>query len=189
MFAPLASAPHAQPGKTTLLVRRSLALVAGAALLGVAAQLPASAAPGDTAPGTTTANVAVGSTITLTGLTPSFTLTGVSSSTVEQDDQVSYRVTTANAGGYTVTVQAASAELTPAASGNPDAIPIANLKVRAEDNGAFVSLSNTSAVTLRNKATRSAAAGDAYADDYEVIIPFVASDTYSTALNYVATAS
>jgi hypothetical protein len=145
------------------------------------------AAP-ETSTRSTVANVEVTSSITLGGLTPSFTLTGLSTSTVDGPNAVSYNVTTNNAAGYTVTVQAATDQLAPASTTNPDRIPIGNLKVRAARSGGYTAISNADAFTLRTKATRSAESGDSYSDDYQVLIPFVASDTYSATLNYVATA-
>lgn len=170
-------------------VRRGFALVATAGLLVVGSQLPAAAAPNDTSADTTTANVGVSSSITLSGLTPAFTLTGLPGATVAETDAVAYNVNTNNVGGYAVNVQAAAAALTPAGTSS-DTIPIDDLSVRdGSGTGAYTALSNTSAVTLHTKDTRSVQAGDDYTDDYSVAIPFVASDTYSVTLDYVATAS
>jgi hypothetical protein len=168
--------------------RTGLAVLAGALLVS-AAGAPAWAAPGDTSEDTVVANVGVSSSITLDGLTPSFTLNGLPGDTVIGENAVSYTVNTNSAAGYTVTVQAAADELGAAEDTNDDVIPIENLQVRAADTGAFTSLSNTGAVTLRDQDSRSDADGDEYADDYQVAIPFVADDTYSVTLNYVATAS
>ena len=171
-------------------VRRTLALTAASGLLVVAAQLPASAAPGDVSTDTVDANVGVTSAISLTGLTSSFSLNGLPGATVEGLDAVGYTVTTNNVGGYTVTVQADSPTLDPTVNqGNDDTIPIENLQVRAGDTGAYTALSDTNALTLRDQDTRSAAGGDDYADDYQVDIPFVADDVYRATLTYVATAS
>lgn len=167
-------------------IRRGLALAATAGLLVAASQLPAAAAPGQTSEDTTVANVEVGSTISLSGLTPSFTLTGLAGDLITGLDAVSYTVTTNNVAGYSVTVQAESPTLDPAGA-STDTIPIENLRVRADDSGAYTALSDTAAVTLRTQATRSAQGGDDYSDDYQVQIPFVASDTYSATLDYVAT--
>lgn len=178
------------PARTSSLVlRRGLALAATGGLLAVASQLPAAAAPGDTSADTTVANVAVSSAITLEGLTPSFTLTGLPGATVAESDAVGYTVLTNNVGGYTVSVQADKDVLLPAGS-STDYIPVTDLGVRpGGSGGAFTALSDTNAVTLQNKGTRSGAAGDDYTDDYRIDIPFVADDTYSVTLNYVATAS
>ena len=171
----------------TTTVHRALAVAGIAGLLFAAAQLPAAAAPGDTSTDSTVANVEVTSSITLGGLTPDFTLTGLPGSTVTGNAAVSYTVTTNNVGGYTVGVQAATATLDPVGT-SPDTIPIGDLQVK-DASGTYTPLSDTSAVVLRNKASRSLEAGDPYSDDYKVTIPFVASDTYATTLNYVATAS
>jgi hypothetical protein len=168
-------------------VGRGLAVAAVAGLLAAAAQLPASAAPGDRSAGTTTANVGVSSSITLRGLTPSFSLNGSPNSTVSQDAAVSYNVLTNNVGGYNVNVTANNDALLPN-GGSTDDIPIENLQVRPTGGDTFTSLSDTGAVTLHDKVTRSAQSGDDYSDDYRVNIPFVADDVYSVTLNYVATA-
>lgn len=162
--------------------------------LGFAAAMTGSAiaAPGDQSSDTTEANVQVASSITLSGLTPSFTLNGLPGDVVTGNDAVSFSVTTNNIGGYTVTVQADTATLLPQTAGNGDSIPIANLRVResaAEDLGAFTSLSSTSSVQVHAQTGQSAETGDALSNDYQVSIPFVNSDTYSVTLNYVATAS
>lgn len=171
-------------------LRRSLALTAASGLLVVAAQLPAAAAPGDESTDSVIANVGVTSAISLTGLTPAFTLNGLPGATIEGLNAVGYTVTTNNVGGYTVTVQADSPTLDPTVNqGNNDTIPIENLQVRAADTGAYTALSDTNALTLRDQDSRSAAGGDDYTDDYQVDIPFVADDTYTATLTYVATAS
>lgn len=177
------------PQAPTSGLRRGFAVAAAAGLLAAfAGQLPAAAAPGDQSAGTTTANVGVNSSITLQGLTPSFTLNGLPGATVAQVGAVAYNVLTNNVGGYTVSVTAADDVLTPAGT-STDTIPIGNLAVRAGGDGAYTALSADNAVNLREKDTRSASDGDDYADDYRVNIPFVADDVYSVTLNYVAVAS
>jgi hypothetical protein len=193
MYAPLSTVPTPRTASSTgRRLGRGLALAGAVGLLAtIAGQLPASAAPGETSAGTTTANVGVESSITLQGLTTAFTLNGLPGDTVSLAKAVSYTVQTNNVGGYTVGVTAADDVLSPIGD-SADTIPIANLKVRAgdpTDSSAYTSLSNTGAVTLRDQDTRSAAAGDKYSDDYQVDIPFVADDTYQVTLNYVATAS
>lgn len=144
-------------------------------------------ASADTATGSTTGNVAVTSAIALTVNTASFTLTGVPGSTPNNAAAVSYKVTTNNLAGYSVTVQAAAATLAPTATGNTDSIPIAALSVKGDAAGAaYTSVSNTTATTVHTQATRSAAAGDNLVDGYQVVIPFVNTDTYHVTLNYVA---
>lgn len=167
--------------------RTGLAVLAGALLI-AAAGAPAWAAPGETSEDTVVANVGVTSAISLNGLTPSFRLNGLPGATVAEVGAVAYSVVTNNVGGYTVTVQADAPALEPAGD-SADSIPVGDLAVRAGGNGAYTPLSDTSAVLLRDKDARSAAGGDAYADDYQVAIPFVADDVYSVTLNYVATAS
>ena len=190
MYAPLSTAPTARAASPMRRrIGRGLALAGAVGLLAtVAGQLPASAAPGDTSADSTVANVGVTSSITLQGLTESFTLNGLPGDTQTSTGAVSYTVLTNNVGGYTVGVTAADDVLSPAGA-STDTIPIGNLAVRAGGNGAFTALSDTSPVILRDKDTRSAQAGDDYSDDYQVDIPFVADDTYSVTLNYVATAS
>jgi hypothetical protein len=167
--------------------RAGLAVAAGALLIS-AAGAPAWAAPGDVSRDTVVANVGVSSAISLAGLTPSFTLNGLPGATVAEIGAVGYTVLTNNVGGYTVTVQADAPALEPAGD-SADNIPVAALSVRAGGTGAYTALSDTVAVILRDKDSRSAASGDDYADDYQVDIPFVADDTYSVTLNYIATAS
>lgn len=144
-------------------------------------------ASADTATGSTTGNVAVTSAIALTVNTASFTLTGVPGSSPANAAAVSYKVTTNNLAGYSVSVQAAAATLAPTATGNTDSIPIAALSVKGDAAGAaYTSVSNTTATTVHTQATRSAAAGDNLVDGYQVVIPFVNTDTYHVTLNYVA---
>jgi hypothetical protein len=190
MSAPLHTVPpRFEASSSTRRLGRGLAVAAAAGLLAaVAAQLPAAAAPGDRSADTTIANVGVSSSITLAGLTPSFALNGAPDDTVTSTNAVSYSVLTNNVGGYTVGVTAAADALLPVGD-STDSIPIENLAVRPNGADDFTPLSSTDAVTLRDKATRSDAAGDSYSDDYQVDIPFVADDTYSVTLNYVATAS
>jgi hypothetical protein len=149
---------------------------------------PASATPGDTSGGTTTADVVVGSAIALTGLTPSFTLTGLPGSTVSTSPSVSFNVQTNNFGGYAVTVQSEAPTLTPAIGTNPDSIPIEDLSVRESGTDTFTPLSDLTTVTVHTQATRSAQDGDSLANDYQVAVPFVNQDSYHAVLNYIATA-
>ena len=165
------------------------ALAGGALLLvGLALAVSASvAAFAATSSGSTTANVTVASSgITLSNLTSSFTLSGNPNSTVTSSAGiVSMNVLTNNATGYTVSVQAAAANLT-GTGGNTDVIPIADLKVKETGGASFTSLSDTSAVTTHNQATKSGASGDTVSNDFQVVIPFVNPDTYTVTLNYVA---
>ncbi len=134
------------------------------------------------------ANVEVTSAISLTGLTPSFTLVGLPGATVSSDGAVTFNVETNNQGGYGVTVQAEDAVLSPAQATNPDTIPIGALGVRETGGGAYTAVTDVAPVTVHSQTTRSASGGDSLSNDYQVLIPFVASDTYSVTLDYVATA-
>ena len=174
-------------GRGVRLVARALVTTATAAAFISVASLSASAAPGDTDVDTVVANVGVNSTITLNLDQGSFDLNGTPLSTVPGVGAVTGLVTTNNATGYSVGVQAAAATLQPTSGVNTDTIPIANLEV-ADAAGAYTALSNTTPVITTTKATRSALAGDAFSDDYRVAIPDVNSDTYSVTLNYTATA-
>jgi hypothetical protein len=147
----------------------------------------ASAAPGDTATGTSLANVTVGGVIALTALTPTFNLPGNPGSTVTGGGAVTFNVQTNNLAGYTVTVESATPVLSPP-TGNPDSIPIGNLSVRETGTGTFTALSNIIPVVVHTQATRSAPLGDSLSNDYQVVIPFVNQGVYTATLNYVATA-
>jgi hypothetical protein len=162
-----------------------LTLAMSGAIFGIATT-NASAVPDNT--GSTTANVHVDSFITLTGLTPSFSLHGLPGATVSTTEPIAMTVTTNSLAGYDVTVQSAADTLAPAAAGNTNSIPIANLKVR-DTEGNFTSLSDTTAVTVHSQNTRSSSDGDVLSNDYSVDIPFVNVDTYSVVLDYVATSS
>ena len=166
-----------------LVARTVLTTAAAAAFIGLAS-VSASAAP---ATDSVVANVGVNSTITLNLDQASFNLNGAPLSNVPGVGAVTGLVTTNNATGYTVGVQAAAATLQPSSGANTDSIPIANLEV-ADAVGAFAPVSNTAPVITTTKATRSALTGDAFSDDYRVAIPDVNSDTYSVTLNYTATA-
>jgi len=99
-------------------------------------------------------------------------------------------VSTNNLGRYAVTVLAADQVLSATDAGNPDSIPMAALQVRESaegDNGSFTSLSDAGSVSVHTQGVRSAEGGDALSNDYRVIIPFVAEDTYTVTLNYIAT--
>jgi hypothetical protein len=168
--------------------RIALCCAVGAVIAVGCLTAPASATTGDTSSGTTTANVVVNSAIALTGLTPSFTLTGLPGSTVATSPSVTFNVQTNNLGGYAVTVQSQTPTLTPAIVTNPDSIPIADLSVRETGTTTFTPLSNLTSVTVHTQSTRSAQGGDSLANDYEVAVPFVNQDTYHVVLNYIATA-
>jgi hypothetical protein len=182
------SIPNTKSISTRRGVRLGVIAASASALLVVATAGTASADP-VTDTGSTTANVAVNSSITLTGLTPSFTLTGMPGDVVTADEAVGFTVETNNLAGYNVTVRSATATLVHTALGNADYIPIGALEVR-ETNlatpGAFTPVLSTGTVTVHSQSTRSAEGGDELSNDYKVTIPFVNQDTYSATLNYVA---
>jgi hypothetical protein len=156
---------------------------AAVATLAVGLAGTASAATDD---GTVDANVAVGSAITLTGLTPSFLLTGLPGATVPGLGAVTFNVATNNLAGYSVTVQSAAGILA-GTGANTETIPIGALSVRETGTGTYTPLSDAAAVTVHTQGAQSTAAGNSLSNDYQVVIPFVNPDTYSATLNYVAT--
>jgi uncharacterized repeat protein (TIGR01451 family) len=125
-------------------------------------------------------------TITLTSLSPGFTLAGAPDSVVSQDGAVTMTVTTNSPTGYTVAVRAISSALTAAVPGNPDTIPLANLGVRETGTSTFQPLSDAASVFVHSQSGPSATGGDAVSNDYQAVIPFVATDTYSATLEYIA---
>ncbi|OUC95397.1 hypothetical protein CA984_18865 [Streptosporangium minutum] len=130
----------------------------------------------------------VDTSITLTGLTPSFTLRGVPGETVTENGAVSMRVTTNNAAGYVVTVRPVSTALVGSIAGNDDVIPTSLLEIRGPGQGnGFTSLAPGAPVQVASSAGRSAPGGDIVGNDYRITIPSVRSDTYSGTLDYVAT--
>ena len=165
-----------------------------AAALGIAMAtafpvVPALAAPASGDPsstGNTTANVNVNSGIALTNLTPSFTLSGLPGDTPTINGAVTMQVTTNNATGYNVTVQAASPNLSDAAGAN---IPVTDLQVNNGFSGGtagWVPLSSTTPVQVFSQSTPSATTGDTVTNDYRITIPSVPAGAYSGTLNYVA---
>jgi hypothetical protein len=139
--------------------------------------------------GSTTANANVNNTLSLTGLTSSFSLTGDPSTTATQTGAVSMNVTTNNRTGYSLKVQAASANMAGAATGNTDTIPVSAMSAKDSAAGTYNALSNTSAATLKTTSAKTSNSGDNLSDDYKLDIPFVNADTYSVTLNYTATAN
>jgi hypothetical protein len=166
-------------------------LAVGVALAaGSVALLPAGQALAATSPGTSIANAAVDSGISITNLTPSFTLTGVPGDTPAATGAVTMDVFSNNATGYNVTVEAAAADMVGAIVGNTDVIPADDLSVEETGADDYAPLSSTAATTVHTQATPSAATpGDALSNDYEFNtgIPDVTPDTYSVTLDYVAT--
>ncbi len=157
-------------------------MVAGLVTVGAAA--PALAA---TSPGTATATANVQASITLSGLTPAFTLTGAPGATATGAAAVTMKVTTNNTLGYTVGVQAAAATMTGATTGNTDTIPVSALTVKENTGATYTALSATAAVTVHSQNGKSLSTGDTVTNDMQMAVPFVNSDSYSVALNYIAT--
>jgi hypothetical protein len=143
----------------------------------------------DTASGTTTANVLVNGAITLTDLTPAFTLTGVAGSTpTTAGNPVTMTVTTNNFAGYNVSVVPAALNLIGAIPGNSDVIPSNTLEVDGPaQGGAYAHLTYPTPLVVATKASPSAPGGDTIINNYRITIPFVRPDTYSGTLDYVAT--
>ncbi len=153
-----------------------------------------STSPGSTCPAAatdprcTTSTAVDASTLTLTGLTPSFTLTGLPNSTVQQEGAVTLTVTTNSPGGYTVLVRGTDQQLR-AANGSSDTIGLERLGVRASGSGdPFQPLSSDPGVVVHSQNRASGPGGDAVSNDYQVRVPFVDSDRYSTTLEYIVTA-
>jgi len=143
----------------------------------------------DTASGSTTVHVEVTGAITLTDLTPSFTLTGAPGTTPTTGaNPVTMTVTTNNFAGYNVSVVPAAANLVGAIPGNPDVIPANDLEVDGPaQGGAWAHLTYPTPLVVATKASASAPGGDTITNNYRITIPFVRPDTYSGTLNYVAT--
>jgi hypothetical protein len=138
--------------------------------------------------GSTDASVEVAAAITLTGLPAGFTLAGSPGATVSTGvTPVTFNVETNNIGGYAVTVQGATATLVGGVVTNTDSIPIGALSVRETGQTTYTPLSSTVAVPVHSQTDRSAEGGDDLSNDYQVVIPFVSSDTYTATLDYVAT--
>ena len=95
-------------------------------------------------------------------------------------------VRTNNKTGYTVTVQAAAANMVGTA-GNTDVIPVSAMSVRnTTTGGAYTAISSSAAVTVASTSVKSTGAGDTVNNDYQIAIPWVNADTYSVTLNYIA---
>jgi large repetitive protein len=124
--------------------------------------------------------------ITLSGVTSSFTLSGPPNSTVSANGAVQMTVATNDTAGYIVSVEAASSTLTTTLSGDTSTIPIGQLSVRATGTTAFSPLSSTTAVVVHQQSGPSAVGGDQISNDYRVQVPNVPPATYSTTLDYIA---
>ncbi|MEV4525440.1 fibronectin type III domain-containing protein [Streptosporangium sp. NPDC049304] len=144
---------------------------------------------GGTDPGCSVQTTVTPTSITLVDLTSGFTLAGKPDSTVRRNEAVTMTVITNSFDGYTVTVQAASTELTSDQPGNDATIPVGNLRVRESGtSSAFQPLSTTNPVLVHSQSGPSAPNGDAIGNDFEGDIPFVPIGSYSGTLTYVATA-
>jgi hypothetical protein len=176
------------PGRGSRQILRGVIGAAAIAVFAGAMIGPASAADsGDS----TIANVDVGSSIALNGLTADFPLAGLSGATVASLGAVTFNVETNNFAGYTVTVQSEAATLAPADTVvNPDSIPIAALSVRQnaglENAADYTPLSSTGSALVHSQDTRSDEGGDDLSNDYQIVIPFVNQDVYSVTLDYLA---
>jgi hypothetical protein len=95
-------------------------------------------------------------------------------------------VTTNSAGGYRVTVAAAADSLT-GSVGNTDTIPIDRLSVRESGTNLFQALTAIPQI-VHQQSGPSAPGGDAISNDYQIDIPFVNADTYTTTLDYIVAA-
>ncbi len=138
-------------------------------------------------PGCAASTSVAARSITLSGLTPSFTLTGLPGSTVQQEGAVGMTVTTNSTGGYAVTVRSTTDVLTGSGS-STDTIPVGQLGVRGTAPRGYVPLSRTAPVTVHTSTGPTSAGGDAISNDYRVTVPDVTSGTYTTELEYIATA-
>ncbi|MFC6086189.1 hypothetical protein [Sphaerisporangium aureirubrum] len=146
----------------------------------------APAAQADTDTGSTTVNVEVTSSITLTDLTPEITLTGAPGEVPTA--QVTMVVTTNNFAGYNVTVVPRTANLTPAIVGNTDVIPASSLQVSGPaQTGAFVNLTPGTPLVVATSDDPSPAGGDSITNNYRITVPYVRPDVYSGILDYVVT--
>jgi uncharacterized repeat protein (TIGR01451 family) len=142
--------------------------------------------PGGSDPRCVTSTDVAPQAITLTSLSSGFTLSGAPDTVVSQDGAVTMTVTTNSPTGYTVAVRAVTSALTAARPGNPDNIPATALGVRESGTATFQPLSDVATVRVHSQSGPSAAGGDAVSNDYEASIPFIATDTYSGTLEYIA---
>jgi hypothetical protein len=176
-------------GARTSARRRSRALrCAGFFVAVTAAVVTRTTAPADAAPnGTTIVTADITSGITLTGLTPGFTLTGAPGATVTSPGAVTYNVETNSTTGYAVTVQAEAASMLPAIPGNVDLIAIGALTIAEGGTGAYEPLSNTTPVLVHTQEARSIDGGDDLVSDFRIRMPVVDADTYTATLDYLVT--
>jgi len=131
--------------------------------------------------------VATVPTMTLSSLTPGFSLGGLPGTTAELDDAVTMTVTTNSPNGYSVTAQAVDPALT-SVVGNGESIPIADLEAREHGATTFAPLSVGTPLAVHSQNHPSALRGDTIGTDYEVLIPNVVSGAYSGSVEYMAMA-
>ena len=166
----------------------SLGIVATAAIALFLGGMGATASAAQTSGEPTTANAVVSTGITMTGITSNVTLTGAPGATVTSAVPVAYNVETNNVAGYAVTVGATAATLLPPLPlVNTDSIPITALTIREGSTGNYTPLSSSTPVPVHTQHGRSVDQGDLWSTSFEMRIPTVNADTYSTTLNYVAT--
>jgi large repetitive protein len=144
---------------------------------------------GSADPSCTTSISIAARTISLTGLTSSFTLSGLPNTTVTAEGATTMTVITNSVAGFGVTVRASTALLPGAIPGNTDTIPVSNLKVRDSGTSTFTALSNTLPFRVHNQTIPTGLDGFAVSNDYQIDIPFVRPDSYSTTLEYIVSAN
>ena len=154
-------------------IRMAVRGVIGAGLAAAVAVGTAGAASAQASDsGATDAKVEVQSSIVLSGLTPSFMLSGIPGSTPEGLSAVTFNVETNNSAGYAVTVQSQDA-LMAGSAGNTETIAIGALSVK-ESAGAVNSTNaaykvvTTGAQQVHTQATKSADGGDLLSNDFKV---------------------
>lgn len=201
---------HAKAGSRRPRIPGKGIAVIGTAGLAAAILLPAGPAlaayqlPAVTPNGSSVGSVTVGSAISLTALTGTFSLgTAVPGDTpAPVIGAVTMDVYTNNASGYNVTVQAATDMTAPAPVPATDTIPAADLSVEdtdtantATDVAAYVPISAATtvpavaALVAYSQPGRSAAGvGDTLTENWEfnAPLPDVTTGTYSVTLNYIA---
>jgi len=188
-------APIAVAGSSKSASKRSSRLFKAGAMLAVSAGMlgaiggVASAQTVDPVPtpsGTTAAHAQVESGITLTHLTSSFTLTGAPGQTVTSLGAVGYNVETNNPSGYAVSIKASADAMVGAIPGNTDSIPVNVLTASDGSLDTYNGLT-TSAQPFHAQGERSVNGGDELSTDFQMRIPVVNADIYTTTLTYTAT--
>lgn len=121
---------------------------------------PGSTCPADSPdPGCATTTPFAARTVELSGLTPSFTLSGAPHETVDLNNAVTMTVTTNSPDGYAVSVLSAVGALTSSVTGNGDSIPIGQLSVRESGTTAFSALSASLSTVVHQQDTASTPGG------------------------------